>query len=161
MPETPVNDRTPAGGTPRPELKIDEEPKLPPKEEEAVVITGVQEPAPTPTTSKPGDDANGTAMTGALPTEPVEEIIAGVPPGEKRKLDDAAAPATTATNGDTATDSSEGSDEPAEKKAKTDESPDELQDTNGKSSKPKKERKAVPSAGKTARKTRSQGPVEV
>lgn len=72
VPQTPVNGSTPAGGTPRPELKIHEEP-APAKESlnDSVFITGDEEPAPTPKASIPRSEpvsapAIGNAATGSL-----------------------------------------------------------------------------------------------
>lgn len=183
VPETPVNQSV--NGSPKPELDISMEPEEPPEpQEEPVVITSVQEPLPTPTASIPNSDIgpdsivdkpvtpNGESktaeMAGALQTgndddkSDVSEIIIG----EKRKLaelpDDApAAPSAAAEKEDS--DESE----PADKKAKID---DGEASSNGgaprKPGRPKKNNKekktvAPPALGKTARKTRSQGPVEV
>ncbi|KND89411.1 hypothetical protein TOPH_05803 [Tolypocladium ophioglossoides CBS 100239] len=64
VPETPVNGSTPAGGTPRPELKIPEEP-APAKEspKDPVFITGLQEPLST--------------LTAVPRSEPVSELTVG------------------------------------------------------------------------------------
>ncbi|KAH7131523.1 hypothetical protein B0J13DRAFT_105815 [Dactylonectria estremocensis] len=171
VPQTPLNNSTPAGGTPRPELKIDEEPKDQPKEEEAPFILGLQEPNSTPADSvsknseanadKPAEAAtNGdnkdVEMTGVLPSSTSSESASG----EKRKLED---PVIATTNGDdTSSEDKSGSEERADKKARVeDDDAPALAATNGKATKAKRAKKAAPVAGKTARKTRSQGPVEV
>ena len=88
VPQTPANSGTPAGGTPRPELKIAEEPEKPREDldKAAFVGTGLQEPRSTPKTSLPEEDSipepitdaplgtNGVSskpaeMTGALQTD--------------------------------------------------------------------------------------------
>ncbi|KJZ70905.1 hypothetical protein HIM_09698 [Hirsutella minnesotensis 3608] len=146
VPETPVNGATPAGGTPRPELKIVEEPSA-------------ASAATARLASPPANSSEGAAAIPSAPTEPAA--------GEKRKLgegtvDDAAPPAAEA-----------GSESPA-KKAKVDqEAPAKV---NGdapvvenpparKPGRPKKDKTAAapvaPAMGRTARKTRSQGPAEV
>ncbi|KPM37185.1 hypothetical protein AK830_g9395 [Neonectria ditissima] len=172
VPQTPINNGTPAGGTPRPELKIDEEVKEKPKEEEAVVILGLQEPESTPVDSEPKDSeamdtepitdkltevaTNGSSkdveMTGALPSSDSSESASG----EKRKLDDE--PSTT--NGEASEDDKSGSDGRSDKKARVEDVPDQPA-TNGKSKAKREKKSAIPVAGRTARKTRSQGPVEV
>jgi len=141
VPETPMENNTPAGGTPRPVLNLADEP---------TVTTGVEGPKSTAKKSEeepviepaPDGAANST-------DEPVTEIIADkAAPGDKRKME----PAPKATNGGSAF--STAAYEPADKKMKM----------NGgavpKSAvKDKKEKN--PPIGRTARKTRSQGPVEV
>ncbi|KAK2608608.1 hypothetical protein QQS21_002834 [Conoideocrella luteorostrata] len=78
VPETPVNGSTPAGGTPRPELKIPEDPAPAPAEPttepviEPVVMTGVQEPKPTSVTSAPEGTENKPPAS-LEPQKPVEE----------------------------------------------------------------------------------------
>ncbi|KAK7429375.1 hypothetical protein QQZ08_004188 [Neonectria magnoliae] len=171
VPQTPINNATPAGGTPRPELKLDEEPKEKPKEEEATVILGFQEPESTPVDSEPKDEpmdsepvaekltevaTNGSGkdveMTGALQSSGSSESASG----EKRKLDDE--PSTT--NGEASDDDKSSSEGRSDKKARVDDVPAQPA-ANGKS-KSKREKKAAGQvAGRTARKTRSQGPVEV
>lgn len=161
---------TPAGGTPRPVLNIEEETKETPKnEDEAAFVTTGVETTSAPAVSEPKD----VTMTDKPPSvngdsKPEVNDPAEAAPGEKRKADEPPA----ATNGASAPVVAEksGSDEPAEKKARVEDvsdeptaseeaSPDGKQE-NGKT--PKKEKKVVsPAAGKTARKTRSQGPVEV
>ena len=188
VPETPVNTGTPAGGTPRPELKTFEEPPAEPSVTtgvEAAPITAVSEPVEDAATKPATDDApaaaaaavNGKADTesaGALRTEietdqadetaiaAAEETAAG---DKKRKLDDVpAAPAAPAavdtedsaeSNGGTTNGAAE---EPLEKKLKTN-GGEPHSSPNGKVA--KKDKKPAPAIGKTARKTRSQGPVEV
>ncbi|RFU76245.1 hypothetical protein TARUN_5992 [Trichoderma arundinaceum] len=182
VPETPVNLSTPVNGSPRPELKINMEPEEPEKpEEEPVVITGVQEPLPTPTASIPNSDIgpdsivdkpvtpNGESktveMAGALQTGSAEEkseaLDAAV--GEKRKQPEAPADVSAA---DEAAADKEDSDEsePADKKAKIDNGEATTNGggpTRGRPGRPKKDKKAAPVVGKTLRKTRSQGPVEI
>ncbi|KAL7921863.1 hypothetical protein ACQKWADRAFT_313653 [Trichoderma austrokoningii] len=183
VPETPANQSV--NGSPKPELNIPMDTEEPPKaQDEAVVITGVEEPLPTPAASAPNSDIgpdsivdkpvtpNGESktaeMAGALQTgndddkSDVSEIVIG----EKRKLAEGPAdvPATSSAAAEKE-DSDES--EPADKKAKID---DGEASSNGgaprKPGRPKKnngkEKKAVPppAVGKTARKTRSQGPVE-
>jgi hypothetical protein len=156
VPETPLDNNTPAGGTPRPELNLSgaETPAEP------TVTTGVQSPKPTATVSAP---ENGTAeqdvgatsavnggsapADGSLP-QPSDSPSNGAVGSEKRKLDET----TDATNG--AAPASVGDvDEPADKKVKTNGG------TPPKAAKIRKDKVSPP--GKTARKTRSQGPVEV
>ncbi|KAI9148078.1 hypothetical protein HJFPF1_11900 [Paramyrothecium foliicola] len=200
VPETPVNGNTPAGGTPRPVLNTFEEPTSAPAKEEPSVITGVQEPVPTPVESKPESGAtvveaadapvaavNGNAdpkpdveMTGAIQTEPetdpadeaaktaAEETLAG---DKKRKLEtDEPSVTTTTTTANTETSDATAnggaealngaSEEPSEKKVKTNAGEAATATSpNGKAA--KKDKKPAPAVGKTARKTRSQGPVEV
>ncbi|POR37732.1 Uncharacterized protein TPAR_02053 [Tolypocladium paradoxum] len=69
VPETPVNGSTPAGGTPRPELKIAEEPS-PAKEspKEPAFIIGVQEPLPTTKASIPRSEPVSELTVGNAPT---------------------------------------------------------------------------------------------
>ncbi|GKU04192.1 hypothetical protein FLAG1_06796 [Fusarium langsethiae] len=160
VPQTPVNDMTPAGGTPRPVLNIDEEPKDSPKNEDenAFVTTGV-ETTSAPTVSEP-KDVNGTS-------KPEVNDVAEAAAGEKRKAEEPPA----ATNGASVPVLVEKpkSEEPAEKKARVEDVADEPTATedaapNGKQENDKtlkKDKKVVPTVGKTARKTRSQGPVEV
>lgn len=171
VPQTPLNNATPAGGTPRPELKIDEEPKEAPKQEEPFILEQVQEPLATVSSTAPKDDE-------PMLDKPVEEATNGASnaastagestssaAGDKRKLDEHV---EGATNGDSKLEGSE----PADKKAKVEEVKDAQANevdapptTNGKVGRPRKgsqaekKDKAV-AAGKTARKTRSQGPAE-
>lgn len=189
VPETPVNLSTPVNGSPRPELKINMEPEEPEKpQEEPVVITGVQEPLPTPTASVPGSDIgpdsivdkpvtpNGESktaemMAGALQTSNAEdksEETVEIVIGEKRKLPEAPADAAAADEADAAAAEKEDSEEsePADKKVKIDNGEATTTTnggapTRGRPGRPKKDKKAAPVVGKTARKTRSQGPVEI
>jgi hypothetical protein len=164
VPETPVNNMTPAGGTPRPVLNIEEEPKESPKNEDEVafVTTGV-ETTSAPAVSEPKDVTMSDSPTGVNGTsQPEVNDVAEAAAGDKRKAEEAPA----ATNGASAPVVAEksGSEERAEKKARVEDIADEPTATedaapNGKT--PKKDKKVVPAAGKTARKTRSQGPVEV
>jgi hypothetical protein len=160
VPQTPINNMTPAGGTPRPVLNIEEEPKDSPKNEDenAFVTTGV-ETTSAPTVSEP-NDANGT-------NKPEVNDVAEAAAGEKRKAEEPPA----ATNGASAPVVAEKpeSEEPVEKKARvedvadeptaTEDAPPNGKQENGKTL--KKDKQVVPPVGKTARKTRSQGPVEV
>jgi hypothetical protein len=160
VPQTPINNMTPAGGTPRPVLNIEEEPKDSPKNEDenAFVTTGV-ETTSAPTVSEP-KDVNGTS-------KPEVNDVAEAAAGEKRKAEEPPA----ATNGASVPVLVEKpkSEEPAEKKARVEDVADEPTATedaapNGKQENGKtlkKDKKVVPTVGKTARKTRSQGPVEV
>lgn len=170
VPQTPLNNATPAGGSPRPELKIDEEPKEAPKEQDPV-IEQVNDPLATVSSTAPKEDV-------PMPDKPASEAINGdskaastagesttSAAGEKRKLDEHV---EEATNGDTKLDT-----EPADKKAKVEDvktaQANEVEEptTNGKVGRPrkgsqaKKQEKEVPALGKTMRKTRSQGPAEV
>jgi hypothetical protein len=110
-----MDNTTPAGGTPRPELKLDEAPPPPP------------------------EPVNGNSQD--------KELDSATPPGEKRKLDAAEDPVKEAAPAKTA-------EEPADKKVKV--NGDAL-----KGAKAKKVKKASPPIGRTARQTRSQGPVQV
>ncbi|KAM0218007.1 hypothetical protein ACHAQD_007207 [Fusarium lateritium] len=172
VPQTPINNMTPAGGTPRPVLNIEDEPKEIPKndDENAFLTTDADASAP-PTsalkdvsmTDKPTDDKpaviNGTS-------KPEVNDVAEVAAGEKRKAEEP--PAATNGSSDPAAAEKSSSEEPAEKKARvqdvadeptaTDDAPLDGKQENGKAA--KKDKKVVPSVGKTARKTRSQGPVE-
>jgi hypothetical protein len=173
VPQTPINNMTPAGGTPRPVLNIEEEPKETPKnDDENAFITTDADTASAPPTSalkdvsmadKPTDD-KPAAINGA--SKPEVNDVAEVAAGEKRKAEEPPA----ATNGSSALAAAEksSSEEPAEKKARvqdvadeptaTDDAPLNGKQENGKAA--KKDKKVVPTVGKTARKTRSQGPVE-
>lgn len=58
VPQTPAYNGTPAGDTPRPELKLDEAPELVRMESTDLgVMTGVREPHPSPKASLPTEDA--------------------------------------------------------------------------------------------------------
>ncbi|KAH6610019.1 hypothetical protein Trco_000039 [Trichoderma cornu-damae] len=181
VPETPVNMSTPVNGSPRQELKISVEPEEPENpQEEPAIITGVQEPLPTPTASvansdigpdsivdkpvTPNGESKTAEMAGALQTGNEEDKSEGLDAvtGEKRKLPEAPADAEAEAAAAEKEDSEES--EPADKKAKIDNGGPT---TNGRASgrgkpgRPRKDKKAAPVVGKTARKTRSQGPVEI
>ncbi|PTB67721.1 hypothetical protein BBK36DRAFT_1135128 [Trichoderma citrinoviride] len=181
VPETPVNTSTPANGLPRPELPISAEPEQPEKpKEDPVLITEVQEPLPTPSASAPGSDVgpdpivdkpaapNGESkpaelMAGALQTgtSDAKSETSETAAGEKRKQPDTADAAAAADEAAAEKDDSEES-ERADKKVKIDENGTAA--TNGgarKPGRPKKDKKAAPVVGRTLRKTRSQGPVEI
>ncbi|KAM0433363.1 hypothetical protein ACHAPT_004240 [Fusarium lateritium] len=169
VPETPINNRTPAGGTPRPELNIEEEPKEPPKNEDeaAFVTTGVETgsapavsaPKDTSMTDKPADDKPTEAATNGASKPSVDDVTEAAA-GEKRKLGEAA----PATNGAAPVEAEKPEPEERAKKARVEDVSDEPTATetamNGKGTKAKKEKKAPPTVGRTARKTRSQGPAE-
>ncbi|KAF4979607.1 hypothetical protein FZEAL_4236 [Fusarium zealandicum] len=170
VPDTPINNRTPAGGTPRPELNIDEEPKEPPKnEDEVAFMTTGDESGALPAVSAPEDvtmtDKPADAATNGA-SKPEVNDVADAAAGDKRKLDGPAA-----TNGAVPAEAQKPElEERAEKKARVEDVADEpTADAdadadsvmNGRNGKPaKKEKKVASSAGRTARKTRSQGPVE-
>ncbi|KAL7929678.1 hypothetical protein V8C35DRAFT_314949 [Trichoderma chlorosporum] len=177
VPETPVNLSTPVNGSPRPELNIPVEPEEPAKpEEEPVIITEAEGRLPTPTASATGSDVgpdsivdkpaapNGESKAAELMAGALEPSAADAKSetsetatGEKRKADVAVA---TATDEPAAEKESSEESEPADKKAKIDNG----KATNGgarKPGRPKKDKKAAPVVGKTLRKTRSQGPVEI
>ncbi|KAJ4314276.1 hypothetical protein N0V84_008979 [Fusarium piperis] len=169
VPETPINNRTPAGGTPRPELNIEEESKEPPKNEDEVafITTGVETgsapavsaPKDAPMTDKPADDKPTEAATNGA-SKPGSDDVTEAAAGEKRKLSEAA----PTTNGASPADAEKAEPEERAKKARVDDVADEPTATetatNGKGTKAKKDKKAPPAVGRTARKTRSQGPVE-
>ncbi|KAF5022500.1 hypothetical protein F66182_5472 [Fusarium sp. NRRL 66182] len=163
VPETPVNNQTPAGGTPRPVLNIEEETKEAPKnEDEAAFVTTDVETTSAPAVSAPKDVSMSDEGINGASKPDVDDVAAG----EKRKAEEPAA----ATNGASAPVEADksGSEERAEKKARVEDVADEPTATedaaaNGKSENgkaAKKDKKAAPVVGKTARKTRSQGPVE-
>ncbi|KAL6880786.1 hypothetical protein J3F83DRAFT_3316 [Trichoderma novae-zelandiae] len=181
VPETPVNMSTPVNGSPRPELRISAEPEAPEKpKEDPVLITEAQEPLPTPSASAPGSDVgpdsivdkpvtpNGDSkqaemMTGALQTGSTEDKpeTSETAVGEKRKQPDTA-DATAAADDAAAENEDSDESERADKKVKLDDNGKAA--TNGgarKPGRPKKNKKAAPVVGRTLRKTRSQGPVEV
>ncbi|RSM17080.1 hypothetical protein CDV31_004138 [Fusarium ambrosium] len=169
VPETPINNRTPAGGTPRPELNIEEESKEPAKNEDEVafITTGVETgsapavsaPKDATMTDKPADDKPTEAATNGAGKSSADDITEAAA-GEKRKLGEAA----PATNGAAPAEAEKAEPEERAKKARVEDVADEPTATetatNGKGTKAKKEKKAAPVVGKTARKTRSQGPVE-
>ncbi|KAF5677035.1 hypothetical protein FHETE_1937 [Fusarium heterosporum] len=174
VPQTPINNMTPAGGTPRPVLNLDEEPKETPKnEDENAFVSADAEATSAPPTSAPEDvtmtdkpdddkpaDTNGASK---LEGNDVAEAAAG----DKRKAEEPPAAINGASSPVVAEKSS--SEERAEKKARvqdvaneptaTDDAALNGKNDNGKAA--KKDKKSVPVVGKTARKTRSQGPVEV
>ncbi|KAF5000070.1 hypothetical protein FDECE_11314 [Fusarium decemcellulare] len=173
VPETPINNQTPVGGSPRPELKIEEEPKEPPKNEDeaAFVTTGVETgsapavsaPKDLPMTDKPADDKPTEAATNGS-IKPEVSDVSDASAGEKRKLDE---PAPAPNGAAPAVAEKPAVEERAEKKARVEDVADEPTAvetaTNGKNSngKAKKDKKIAAAVGRTARKTRSQGPVEV
>ncbi|EQL02545.1 hypothetical protein OCS_01736 [Ophiocordyceps sinensis CO18] len=117
VPETPVNGATPADATPKPELKIPDEPATAKESpEEPVVTTEVSDPKAAPAVSAPESDA-------------------APPPVKKAKVDDVPAQ----TNGGKPANGNP----PVRKPGR-----------------PRKDKTAAPMVGRTARKTRSQGPAE-
>jgi hypothetical protein len=191
VPETPVNAGTPAGGTPRPELKItDDAPSEP------TVTTGLQA-APTSAASKPAEEpvlkpaaevapvaaVNGkpdAEMAGAIQTEPEKDqadmnAIAAAEEtsvdDKKRKLDEVAAPSDAPAVPAVAAPATAPEDSAETNGATTNGAGEEPSakkiKVNGGEPGPapdkaaKKDKKPAPAAGRTARKTRSQGPVEV
>ncbi|PHH70887.1 hypothetical protein CDD82_6864 [Ophiocordyceps australis] len=150
-PETPVNTSTPAGGTPRPELKIAETTSAPtaavngsgkpddsapathtgPEAEPVVAPVSVMDAAAAPIVPEPGAPVNGKPTT----------------TGNKRKADSLA-------------DATDSVSQPTGKKAKTARSAPTNGDMAKKVGRPKKNKAAPVIVGKTARKTRSQGPVD-
>lgn len=161
IPPTPVNGgATPVGGTPRPELPL-EDPEQKEQTPEAPVILGPHDPSiPKEVAPEPVSDIGGpngkAVMAGALSG------------GEKRK----SAEEPTATNG-----GAKDEDRPEKKTKFMDKIADKVQDikekvedmttsggSKGKPGRPpgrkNSKSKAVPAAvGKTERKTRSQGPI--
>ncbi|KAH7310517.1 hypothetical protein B0I35DRAFT_412022 [Stachybotrys elegans] len=127
VPETPMENNTPAGGTPRPVLNLADEP---------TVTTGVEGPKSTPKMS---------AAEEVPEAAPTDKAV----PGDKRKM----GPAPKATNGGSTFSMT--ACEPADKKMKMN------GDAVPKSAVRAKKEKNPPPIGRTARKTRSQGPVEV
>ncbi|KAH7235165.1 hypothetical protein B0J15DRAFT_503986, partial [Fusarium solani] len=146
-----------------------EESKEPPKNEDEVafITTGVETgsapavsaPKDTTMTDKPADDKPTEAATNGA-SKPSADDVTEAAAGEKRKLDEAA----PATNGAAPAVAEKAEPEERAKKARVEDVADEPTatetPTNGKGTKAKKEKKAPPAVGKTARKTRSQGPVE-
>ncbi|ODA76820.1 hypothetical protein RJ55_07336 [Drechmeria coniospora] len=171
LPQTPLDGSTPAGGTPRPELKIDEEP---PPADSHQVIPGLFEPAPPP--APPGrDDAgsvNGEVVDTLGPGKP--STLADPAIGDKRKLndaslaDDGAEPSPKPAVAPAPAPADPDPDTPTDKKAKMDDGAvDDANDSApapnavpGNGGRPKKDKTAPPPVGRTARKTRSQGPAE-
>lgn len=106
VPQTPVNNSTPAGGSPRPELEIAPEP-APEKAKtpEAPVILGRADEKPY------SDAADKEATDKAEAPSALQDDSATTAAGEKRKLDDGTAPTTAvappSTNGNAATDKEE------------------------------------------------------
>lgn len=157
VPETPVNNHTPVGGTPRPDLKISEEDKA-----------AAEKQADSDSVAFSVPNGAGDATAHPAPEEPVTELPSGAGP-EKRKAEDEAAPEA---NGDAA--GTAAGEERPEKKAKlTDKFAErvaEIKDkveskigggggAKGKGGRPKKDKTNPPPVGRTERKTRSQGPV--
>lgn len=153
VPQTPLDNNTPAGGTPRPELNIQEE-KPKEKTPEAPVILGPSDGAAKKEPAEPVSDANGPNGVGLL--------------GEKRKAEEETTD-LPATNGNPSksSEAEKNEDQRPEKKPKvTDKIADKVADvkdkvTGGASEKkkpgrPKKDKKAPPPVGRTERKTRSQ-----
>ncbi|KAK5996725.1 hypothetical protein PT974_02065 [Cladobotryum mycophilum] len=176
VPETPVKEGSPANGSPQPELNISMETDEAEKSNQGdEVPPGVLEPLPTPTASIPSTDEpiteitpNGVPkpaeMTGALQTEDSEKRSESTETGtgEKRKLDDS----TGDDESDEQSQEKQGTDEieRADKKIKVDAAAETKTNggtTKGKPGRPRKDKSAPPIVGRTARKTRSQGPVEV
>ncbi|KOS21823.1 hypothetical protein ESCO_002037 [Escovopsis weberi] len=168
VPETPVNTASSVNGTPRPELNLSamaDEAEKPKRDDEGVLepVTTAGDPAShadEPIVDIPvrqngaseKSEAEKAEMAGALDPEEQESIKPTVETGmgEKRKLEDDArevlkeAPAAKEDP------------ERAEKKAKNKDGP-----VKGRPGRPRKDKSAPPVVGKTARKTRSQGPAEV
>lgn len=207
VPETPANGASPAGATPRPELKIQDEPAAAEDTpQEPTVTTGVTDPKPTPAVSILASDASAAATTNgnkpdetatlATHTGPESETVPATAPAptavadasvlpaaapllttEPAKTSGAVAPAAPMepATGDKRHLDKEGvppmarmESPPPAKRAKVDDAPVE---TNGgkaangsptarKPGRPKKDKMAGPQVGRTARKTRSQGPAE-
>ena len=173
VPETPINGATPAGGTPRPELKLSEEPqKDAPTPQEAPAILGPRDP-----TEGPKEDV--------IPEPVIDENIPngaavmatashnGTSAGEKRKAEAEEKKEekhSTEANGNGQKKMSGQTEERPEKKPKiTDkivekvsEVKDKIEDMGtggkGKPGRPRKNKNAPPPVGRTERKTRSQGP---
>lgn len=157
------------GGLNVPAPKPVEEPKEPAKNEDEVafITTGVETgsapvtsaPKDTTMTDKPADDKPTEAATNGA-SKPSADDVTEAAAGEKRKLGEAA----PATNGAVPAEAEKAEPEERAKKARVEDVSDEPTATetatNGKSTKAKKEKKSSPTVGKTARKTRSQGPVE-
>lgn len=71
VPQTPVNGSTPAGASPRPELKINEEPSAPPEPPYEPVI----EPIEKPETDKPASTASMLPNEPPAPAPPAKEPL--------------------------------------------------------------------------------------
>lgn len=108
-------------------------------------------PAPTSGNSTPGESESRNADFSTKPPGSPGTIDPAA--GEKRKLDEVAVPATPGPLAEDDASAAPGGAPPFHKKPKVDE-------TASKASKPKKEKK-LPAVGRAARKTRSQGPVDV
>lgn len=136
VPDTPANGATPAGGTPRPELKIQEElaaaNDLP---KEPVVMTRVADPKPAPAASIEAASGDKRILAGEAARPPPAGGADNQPAAKKAKVDGGAAE----TNGGEAVNGSAQARKPG---------------------RPKKDKAAAPPMGRTARKTRSQGPAE-
>lgn len=188
-PETPMSTGTPAGGTPRPELKIAEEPVSKP-EREPTVVTGVQEPMPTPKKSVPETTVKSSILNGSAKSSTGASPFASgalqqdePKQGEKRKFEDDAAPAldgakpleteakkpkidepATAQGGGANGPSSASAPAPAPTAAPA--KPTEPAPASAaapgpkKAGRPKKDKKAAAPVGRAQRKTRSQGPAD-
>lgn len=182
VPETPVNNaQTPAGGTPRPELKTaeadddkvkDTENGTKEKDEaEPVMTPAVRNDGATATTTDAPPATNGKRKA---EDEPVEENDTAKPPTNGNEAETTAAAAATTEN------KQEKDDKPPEKKAKvTDQIAEKVSEVkdkveskiggggganggangNSKPARAKKE-KPPPAVGRTERKTRSQGPAQ-
>ncbi|PHH65057.1 hypothetical protein CDD81_3455 [Ophiocordyceps australis] len=153
-PETPVNTSTPAGGTPRPELKIAETTSVPtaavngsgkPDDSAPATHTGPEaEPVVAPA---PVMDDDAAAAAAPIVSE-AGAVVNGKPTtGNKRKAD-------------SLVDSTDIASQPTGKKAKTARSAATNGDVAKKVGRPKKNKAAPVIVGKTARKTRSQGPAD-
>ncbi|KAG9253465.1 uncharacterized protein F5Z01DRAFT_139845 [Emericellopsis atlantica] len=158
VPETPVNQGTPAGGTPRPELNVGgATPKEKTPEPNAILGPGNNQPTSAP--KEPEEDLAGPDQASMT--------------GEKRKLAteteaapaDAPAATTASTNGNAKAE--EDAERPEKKPKMTEKIADKIHEvkdkvTGGegetkKAGRPKKDKKAPPAVGRTERKTRSQG----
>ena len=153
VPPTPQNNGTPAGGTPRPELNIEEEPPKEKTPEPPIILgpgDGEKKDAP-----EPISDVNGPNGAGVL--------------GEKRKAE-VEQTDLPATNGGTPVEKKDDDQRPEKKPKVTEKIADKVAEvkdkvTGGgdsekkKAGRPKKDKKAPPAVGRTERKTRSQGAV--
>lgn len=176
VPETPVNGGTPAGGTPRPELKISEEPqKETPTPKEAPVILGPRDLAAGPKEASPPEpitDENAPNGAAIMATASHHETAAT---GEKRKAEEEEEekkPSATANGNGEAKPSEQDPEERPEKKVKlTDNIAEKVTEvkekveakaaaTKGKPGRPKKDKNLPTPVGRTERKTRSQGPAQ-
>ena len=150
VPQTPINDRTPAGGTPRPELDISQEPVQKPESDKPATLPEAKAATSVP---KPESSLNGAKEPAPTPA-PTPAL------GQKRKFEDEAESklehtekkakaeeSKAASNGATETAAAPAAEAPAATSAPK------------KAGRPKKKKTAAP-VGQTQRKTRSQGPVE-